>query len=48
MRARAAVNFDSDHSVVVQYSGSGLLDPNSGCWFEWFGGNDFYVKVTKR
>ena len=20
----------------------------NGCWFDWFGGNDFYVKVTKR
>lgn len=19
-----------------------------GCWFDWFGGDNFYVKVTKR
>jgi hypothetical protein len=21
---------------------------NGNCWFDWFGGNDVYVKVTKR
>ncbi len=31
--AAATVNFNSDHSVVVQYSGSGLLDPNASLDF---------------
>ncbi len=27
----------------------GLTQCNEfGCWFDWFGGNDFYVKVAKR
>ncbi len=27
----------------------GLTQRNEfGCWFDWYGGNDFYVKVAKR